>query len=110
MLPTLLNWTMRGGSYFMCKYFCCNIFYNILLQYFFVSYEEFEHPVKKKVYRSPVGFCTVYRFFAFPNKFRARISQFFVLPSHQKRGIGSTLYEVVAKALRDMEDVVDITG
>lgn len=72
-------------------------------------YEEFVHPQKKTVYRSPVGFCSVYKFYAFPNKTRVRISQFFILPSHQKRGIGTMLYETVARTLRAMDTVVDIT-
>lgn len=72
-------------------------------------YEQFVHPEKKTIYRSPVGFCTVYNFYAFPSNIRPRISQFFILPSHQKRGIGTKLYETVAKDLRAMESVVDIT-
>ncbi|XP_060534183.1 histone acetyltransferase type B catalytic subunit [Cylas formicarius] len=72
-------------------------------------YEEFEHPVSKKTIRSPIGFCTVYRFFAYPNGIRARISQFFILPSHQRRGIGTKLYQTVVKVLRSMDEVVDVT-
>ncbi|KAJ8960557.1 hypothetical protein NQ318_013845 [Aromia moschata] len=53
-------------------------------------YEEFQHPETKATYRTPVGYCSVYKFFAYPNNIRTRISQFFILPSHQRRGIGSS--------------------
>ncbi|XP_076257115.1 histone acetyltransferase 1 isoform X2 [Rhynchophorus ferrugineus] len=75
----------------------------------FYVYEEFEHPIKKKLYRSPLGFCTVYKFYAYPNNIRPRISQFFILPSHQRRGLGTVLYETVASTLRDMSNVIDLT-
>ncbi|CAG9770377.1 unnamed protein product [Ceutorhynchus assimilis] len=76
---------------------------------FFYVYEEFEHPKFKKIYRTPVGFCTIYKFYAYPRNIRARVSQIFVLPSHQKLRIGTALYETVAKNLRAMEEVLDIT-
>lgn len=75
----------------------------------FCSYEEVKHPITHELYRTPVGFCTVYKFFAYPNKIRTRISQFFILPTHQRRGLGSKLYEIVFKQLKDMPEVVDIT-
>ncbi|XP_030747562.1 histone acetyltransferase type B catalytic subunit [Sitophilus oryzae] len=75
----------------------------------FYIYEEFEHPITRKIYRTPVGFCSVYKFYAFPNNIRPRISQFFILPSHQKNGLGTALYETVASSLRSMNNVVDMT-
>ncbi|KAJ2724829.1 histone acetyltransferase 1 [Coemansia sp. Benny D115] len=39
-----------------------------------------------------VGFCTLYEFFAWPDRKRPRISQFLVLPPFQARGHGSELY------------------
>ncbi|CAH1974959.1 unnamed protein product [Acanthoscelides obtectus] len=75
----------------------------------FYIYEELEHPVTKKVHVSPIGFCSIYNFFCYPNKVRPRISQFFVLPSHQRRGIGGHLYHAIAQKLRALPDVADIT-
>jgi GNAT superfamily N-acetyltransferase len=60
--------------------------------------------------RSPVGFCTVYKFFLYPNSTRPRISQFFILPTHQRRGIGSKLYSAVYNYLKDLPESRDITG
>lgn len=59
---------------------------------------------------SPVGFCTIYKFYAYPDKIRPRISQFFILPTHQRRGLGTKLYENVINYLREQPEVVDITG
>ncbi|CAH0559685.1 unnamed protein product [Brassicogethes aeneus] len=75
----------------------------------FYVYEEFNHPDTKKLMRSPVGFCTLYKFFHYPDKIRARISQYFILPTHQRRGIGSKMYKIVFEHLRNMPDVIDIT-
>ncbi|KAL1502790.1 hypothetical protein ABEB36_007886 [Hypothenemus hampei] len=75
----------------------------------FYVYEEFLHPVKKKIFRTPIAFCSVYRFYAYPSNVRPRISQFFVLPSHQKRGIGTALFETVAKFLRRQDEVIDFS-
>ncbi|XP_066148873.1 histone acetyltransferase type B catalytic subunit-like [Euwallacea fornicatus] len=71
-------------------------------------YEEKKHPVKDIFYRTPVAFCTIYKFYAYPNKIRPRISQIFVLPSHQRQGIGTNLYATISKRLRVDEEVVDI--
>ncbi|CAG9858719.1 unnamed protein product [Phyllotreta striolata] len=75
----------------------------------FYVYEEVEHPQTLQVYTSPIGYCTVYKFFAYPENIRARISQFFILPSHHRRGIGSTLYKTVFETLKSDPKVIDIT-
>ncbi|ERL95079.1 histone acetyltransferase type B catalytic subunit [Dendroctonus ponderosae] len=75
----------------------------------FYAYEEFQHPISKKTYKTPIAYCSVYKFFSFPSNVRARISQFFVLPSHQRRGIGTALYRTVVETLKDMKEVVDFT-
>lgn len=74
------------------------------------SYEEFEHPVTKEIYRSAVGYCSVYKFYAYPDNIRTRISQFFIIPPHQRKGIGSELYDTVIKDIKKMPEVIDITG
>ncbi|CAH1156120.1 unnamed protein product [Phaedon cochleariae] len=75
----------------------------------FYVYEEIIDPETKRSYITPVGFCSVYKFFAYPSNIRPRISQFFILPSHQRRGIGKMLYGTVMNKLRDMPEVVDVT-
>lgn len=40
------------------------------------------------------GFCTVYRFYAYPDSQRMRVSQFLVLPPYQGIGLGTHLLEV----------------
>ncbi|XP_066149302.1 histone acetyltransferase type B catalytic subunit-like isoform X1 [Euwallacea fornicatus] len=74
----------------------------------FYVYEEGKHQIKNISCRTPVAFCTVYKFYAYPNKYRPRISQIFVLPSHQRQGIGTNLYATISKKFRLDEEVVDI--
>ncbi|CAH1115617.1 unnamed protein product [Psylliodes chrysocephalus] len=75
----------------------------------FYVYEEITHPKTQKIYVTPVGYCTVYKFFAYPESIRPRISQFFILPSHQRLGLGTALYETVFKVFQSKSEVVDIT-
>ncbi|XP_018566781.1 histone acetyltransferase type B catalytic subunit [Anoplophora glabripennis] len=72
-------------------------------------YEEFEHPVTNEIYRSAVGYCSVYKFYAYPDNIRARISQFFILPPHQRKGIGSKLYHTIINDIKKMPKVIDVT-
>lgn len=107
-----MNWCLLNIFIIPMHIVFLYISYLVILNnpYLFCRYEEFEHAVDKKKYVSPVGFCSVYKFFAYPDKIRPRISQFFVLPSHQRKGIGSKLYHSVMNHMRGMTDVVDITG
>lgn len=75
----------------------------------FYVYEKIHNPNLNKTSLSPVGFCTVYKFFSYPNKIRTRISQFFIVPTHQKRKLGTRLYQAVVEKIRSMDQVVDIT-
>ncbi|KAH0816298.1 hypothetical protein MTP99_009086 [Tenebrio molitor] len=75
----------------------------------FYVYEEYVDAETDRTIRSPVGFCTVYKFFLYPNSTRPRISQFFILPTHQRRGIGSKLYSAVYNYLKDLPESRDIT-
>lgn len=56
-----------------------------------------------------VGFCSCYRFLMFPDKRRLRISQFLVLPSHQRRGLGSLLYRQILQEASGEAIVGEIT-
>lgn len=57
---------------------------------------------------TPVGFCTVYKFYAHPDKIRARISQFFILPTHQCLGLGSRFLACVYEILWKIPNLKDI--
>ena len=54
-----------------------------------------------------VGFCTLYTFWAYPNKTRLRVSQILVLPPHQRQGVGQALLQA-AYALADQRGVLDV--
>ena len=55
-----------------------------------------------------MGFATVYKFFAYPDRCRLRLSQILVLPPHQGRGVGSLLLRALCQ-LADAVDAVDVT-
>jgi GNAT superfamily N-acetyltransferase len=57
-----------------------------------------------------VGFCTVYRFFHYPDKVRMRIAQFLVLPPFQGMGVGRMLYGCIMDTYRRQANVVDVCG
>lgn len=46
-------------------------------------------------YQHLIGYCTAYRFYAFPDRFRLRISQFLLFPPYQKKGHGRRLLQAV---------------
>ncbi|XP_076356515.1 histone acetyltransferase 1 [Tachypleus tridentatus] len=56
-----------------------------------------------------VGYMTVYRYYAYPNKKRPRISQMLVLPPFQKNGLGAEMLQTVYNWYVKDPDVVDIT-
>lgn len=54
-----------------------------------------------------IGYCTAYRFYAFPDRFRLRISQFLLFPPYQKQGHGRRLLQgvydsAIARGARDI--------
>ncbi|KAI9597278.1 histone acetyltransferase type B catalytic subunit [Syncephalis fuscata] len=55
-----------------------------------------------------IGLCTLYHFYHYPDKERARISQFIILPPYQGEGHGSKLYNFLFDHLKADERVVDI--
>ncbi|KAJ1918811.1 histone acetyltransferase 1 [Mycoemilia scoparia] len=60
-----------------------------------------------KVGYSFIGYCTMYRFFHWPDKTRARISQFLILPPFQAQGHGSKLYNILRQMILDDNDIID---
>ncbi|XP_044262234.1 histone acetyltransferase type B catalytic subunit [Tribolium madens] len=92
---TLIVWFIDGANFIDLEDPRWTIFY---------VYEE-----APNAHYTPIGFCTVYKFFLYPNGTRPRISQFFVLPTYQKRGIGTKLYSAVYNYLKELPDSGDIT-
>lgn len=55
------------------------------------------------------GYLTIYRYYAYPNSFRPRISQMLILPPFQKNGHGSELLDTAIKFYLSDTSAVDIT-
>lgn len=56
-----------------------------------------------------IGYATVYRYYAFPDKTRPRISQFLILPPFQRRGIGEKLLQAIYQTYYEDDKIMDIT-
>lgn len=59
----------------------------------FPSYEKYKNKNGNWCYAS-VGYSTIYKYYAYPNNTRARLSQILILPPFQRLGIGTKLIEV----------------
>lgn len=55
------------------------------------------------------GYATVYRYYAYPAHIRPRISQMFILPLYQKRGLGAEMLQGIYDFYNNRTDVLDIT-
>ncbi|XP_028395918.1 histone acetyltransferase type B catalytic subunit-like [Dendronephthya gigantea] len=56
-----------------------------------------------------VGYTTVYRYYAYPDMIRPRISQFLILPPFRKKGLGAKQLECVDNFYIRDEKVLDMT-
>lgn len=56
-----------------------------------------------------VGYATVYRYYAYPNKTRPRISQFLILPPFQRKNLGARLLQVIYNCYASDSSIMDIT-
>ncbi|KAI7862154.1 acyl-CoA N-acyltransferase [Spinellus fusiger] len=56
-----------------------------------------------------VGYCTAYPFFCWPENIRMRISQFLIMPTYQKQGHGSKLYQTLYTLLTSFSQVKELT-
>lgn len=56
-----------------------------------------------------IGYTTVYRYYAYFDKIRPRISQFLILPPFQRQGLGAKLLETIYAHYKGQSDVLDIT-
>lgn len=55
------------------------------------------------------GYCTVYRYYAYPEKVRPRISQFLILPPFQRQGLGRHLLQSIYDFQIGQSKVLDVT-
>ncbi|XP_074652365.1 histone acetyltransferase type B catalytic subunit-like [Tubulanus polymorphus] len=56
-----------------------------------------------------VGYMTTYRYYAYPEKFRPRISQVLILPPFQKQGHGCQLLQTFYNEMKTRDEILDIT-
>lgn len=59
---------------------------------------------------TPVGYATVYEYFAYPDKIRPRISQMLILPPFQRKGLCAKLLNSIYKHYCTNSNVINITG
>lgn len=55
------------------------------------------------------GYATVYRYFAYPNKTRPRVSQMLILPPYRRNGLGTTLLQSIYDFYKNQPATLDIT-
>lgn len=75
---------------------------------YFVCYEKYKNLEGNYLYAS-VGYTTVYRYYAYPEHIRPRISQMLILPPFQKIGIGGKFIETIYQHFSKEGNVIDIT-
>ncbi|XP_050439962.1 histone acetyltransferase type B catalytic subunit [Adelges cooleyi] len=74
----------------------------------FIMYELFKNDNGDQCY-TPVGYCTIYEYYAYPDKVRPRISQVLILPPFQRKGLCAKLLNSVYKHYATKSNVIDIT-
>jgi len=57
-----------------------------------------------------VGYATVYRYFAYPDRTRPRVSQMLILPPYKRNGIGTTLLQTIYNYYKNQVATLDITA
>lgn len=82
---------------------------------FFLVYEKFNATDNNDVQVSTedryyfCGYATVYRYYAYPDKIRPRISQVLILPPYRRNGIGTALLDSIYNFYRKNKSTLDIT-
>lgn len=74
----------------------------------FIMYELFKNDNGDLCY-TPVGYSTIYEYYAYPDKIRPRISQMLILPPFQRKGLCAKLLNSIYKHYTVKQDVIDIT-
>lgn len=85
---------------------------------FFLIFERF-NPIKSNDPQAvPVstedryyfaGYATVYRYFAYPDRTRPRVSQMLILPPYRRTGLGTTLLQSIYDYYKSQSPTLDIT-
>lgn len=75
----------------------------------YLLYQQFTNE-QGQICSAPIGFITVYLYYAYPDKKRPRISQVLILPPYQRKGHGRRLLTAIYHDLRKDSRVRDITG
>lgn len=57
-----------------------------------------------------IGYMSVYRYYAYPDKNRLRISQIMIFPKYQNSGHGSELVEAVLNDVNQNSNIIDVTA
>jgi len=76
---------------------------------FFTLYERYKSSDGSTTRYAFAGYLTAYRYFAYPENQRPRISQMLILPPFQRKGLGAKLLDTVCKSFWNRNKVVDIT-
>ncbi|VDK34906.1 unnamed protein product [Taenia asiatica] len=76
---------------------------------FYVLYEKFSSASSPNKRFAFAGYLSVYKFYAYPEHVRPRLSQMLILPPFQKMGHATRLLETVYKDLTPLTEVIDIT-
>jgi len=74
----------------------------------FIVYELYKNENGIVCY-APVGYATIYEYFAYPDKIRPRISQMLILPPFQRKGLCAKLLNSIYKHYSTNSNVIDIT-
>ncbi|VDM35769.1 unnamed protein product [Hydatigera taeniaeformis] len=76
---------------------------------FYVLYEKFSSAGSPNERFAFAGYVSVYKFYAYPEHIRPRLSQMLILPPFQKMGHATRLLETVYEDLTPLTEVIDIT-
>lgn len=57
-----------------------------------------------------VGYATVYRYYAYPDRTRPRVSQMLLLPSYRRNGLGTALLQSIYDFYKKQPATLDITA
>ncbi|UJR20315.1 hypothetical protein I4U23_023446 [Adineta vaga] len=75
----------------------------------YLLYQKYQNDNGQTCY-APIGYITVYLYYAYPDKQRPRISQVLILPPYQRKGHGRRLLTAIYNDLRKDSRVQDITA
>lgn len=93
------------ANHLFVRLYCINL--SIL---YFCYKPRYTYRYGRKGPPSVIGFCTVYKFFAYPDQIRARISQFIIYPPYRRSGVGVRFLRCVYNIIRDtIPNLKDIT-